>query len=306
MIIKSFFIVSVYIFLFTIICNDSFSQGCSDAGFCTVHGLKPDEADTIKYQNNQINIGTSFGFGDYSISVTNFYASYYRQITEKLGFDLKSTAVIQNGNGINSTGFSDIFFTADYNLNDKTNFILGTKIPLSNADKSQNSLPLPMDYQSSLGTLDIIVGASTIIENVELSIALQQPLTQNDNKFFANEYPSTSILSTFQSTNDFIRKGDILLRASYPFSLGRKISASAGILPIFHLGNDEYTDTSDVKVEIEGSSGLTLNITLYVDYFLNQNSILQLNAGAPVITRDSKPEGLGRSFVAALNYIFLF
>ncbi len=286
--------------------SNVYSQGCSDAGFCTVHGLMPDEADTIKYLSNQISLGTSFGLGDYDISVTTFYLSYYRQFSKNFGLDIKSTASIQNGNGINSSGFSDIFVTADYSLNEKTNFILGTKIPLSNADESKDSLPLPMNYQSSLGTLDIIAGVSTIIENVEISLALQQPLTQNENQFFSYEYPSSSVISTFQSTNKFVRKGDILMRASYPFAFGKKISATAGILPIFHLGNDEYTDSTGSETEIEGSSGLTFNVTLYVDFMINKNNILQINAGAPLITRDAKPEGLGRSFVGSLNYTFLF
>ncbi len=284
----------------------SFSQGCSDAGFCTVHGLTPDEVDTVKYLNNQLSAGVSYGLGDYDISVTTFYFSYYRQFSKYIGLDVKYTAVIQNGNEINSSGFSDIFVTADYSLNKKTNFILGTKIPLSNSDKMQDSLPLPMNYQNSLGTWDIIAGVSTILEGIELSAALQQPLTQNDNQFFAYEYPSSSILSTFQSTNKFVRKGDILLRASFPFPVGKQITVNAGILPIFHLGNDKYTDSTGAEVEIDGSSGLTFNLTLYFDYIISRSNILSVNAGAPIITRESKPEGLGRSFVAAIDYTFLF
>jgi len=296
-------------FTFTLIFisdSNTYAQGCSDAGFCTLQGLEPDNTDTIKFLKNRIRSGVSYGLGDYSVSATSFYLSYYRQFTEEFGIDFKSTALIENGNDINSSGFSDIFITGDYSLNKKTNFVLGVKIPLNNADKFENSLPLPMYYQTSLGTLDIIAGINTNIENLDISFALQQPLSQNDNQFFANEYPSTSIISTFQSTNKFIRKGDILFRASYPFSAGNKFNITPGILPIFHLGNDEFTDTSGVKTEIDGSAGLTFNITLYIDYKIGRNSILQLNAGAPIINRNSKPEGLARSFVGSLNYTFLF
>lgn len=298
-----FFVSAIFVMTFNSL---SFSQGCSDAGLCTLHGLKPDEADTKSFQNNKLSAGVSYGIGDYKISVTTFYLSYYRKLSKKLGIDIKSTASIQKGNGISSAGFSDIFISADYFINEVTNFVLGTKIPLNRADKSQNSIPLPMNYQSSLGTWDIISGVYTIISKAELSLAFQQPMTQNDNQFFSNKYPLASKLSTFQSTNKFVRKGDILFRASYPLTFGKKFVLTPGILPIFHLGNDKYTDSTGTEVEINGSAGLTFNMTVFIDYLINGKNKIQINAGAPIITRDSKPEGMGRSLVIAINYTYLF
>ena len=59
-------------------------------------------------------------------------------------------------------------------------------------------------------------------------------------------------------------------------------------------------------MEIEGSQGLTLNWNLYLDYELNNDQALQLNVGSPFIVRDTRPDGLTRSFVASLEYRIKF
>ena len=69
-----------------------------------------------------------------------------------------------------------------------------------------------MDYQSSLGTFDLIFGVGYQINKLQLVAAIQQPLTQNNNLFFASSYPEDSPLREFQSTNKFIRSGDVMLR----------------------------------------------------------------------------------------------
>ena len=189
-----------------------------------------------------------------------------------------------------------------YRIGEKATFTLGTKIPLSNSDRSLDGVPLPMDYQSSLGTFDLIIGLGYDINKLRLVAALQQPITQNNNQFLSSLYPDTSPLSNFQSTNQFIRKGDFIFRASYPVSLGKNLRLTPSLLPIVHLGKDKFTDEFGVEQEIEGSQGLTLNANIYLDYEINSKNILQLSTGFPFIVRESRPDGLTRSFVLALEY----
>lgn len=281
----------------------SYGQGCSDAGFCTINSFKPNGTEDTKVLNNQFKIGAFFGGADNAIAVYGTYLEYNRQWGKKFGLDARLTTLAQNGNDISVFGLSDIFLNANYKASEKLTFTLGTKLPLSSADKTYNNLPLPMDYQASLGTLDLIFGIGYQIKKLQLVAAIQQPLTQNDNQFFASAYPIGSPLRDFQSTNKFHRAGDVLLRVSYPFDINSKLKLTPSILPIYHLANDTYTEEVAIStIEIEGSQGLTINGNAYLDYQINQKSALQLNVGMPFLVRDARPDGLTRGFIANLEY----
>ena len=292
--------------LSTLSVSYTFGQGCSDAGFCTINSFKPNSTDSTKLVNNQLKVGAFFGKADNSISVYGSYLEYNRQLNNKFGLDAKLTTLAQNGNGISTFGLSDIFVNANYKVSERFKFTLGTKIPLSDANKTYNNLPLPMDYQASLGTLDLIFGIGYEIKKIQFVAAIQQPLTQNGNQFIATNYPINSELRIFQSTNKFERSGDVLLRVSYPINITSKLKLTPSILPIYHLTNDKYTDEFNVKKEIKGSQGLTLNGNAYIDYEINSKNIIQFNVGMPFIVREARPDGLTRSFIANLEYSIKF
>ena len=292
--------------LFAIGASYSYGQGCSDAGFCTMNSFKPNNTDSIEVLNNQFKIGVFYGKADNSISVFGNYLEYNRQLSKKFGLDAKLTTIAQDGNGISAFGLSDIFLNANYKVNEKVKLTLGAKIPLSDASNTRNNLPLPMDYQASLGTFDLIFGIGYEIKKIQVVAAIQQPLTQNKNQFTSTNYPINSELRTFQSTNNFERSGDVLLRVSYPIIINSKFKLTPSILPIYHLSNDKYTDEFNIKQEIKGSHGLTLNGNVYLDYEINSKNIIQLNLGMPFIVRESRPDGLTRSFIANLEYRIKF
>lgn len=292
--------------LFTFRAINTYGQGCSDAGFCTLNSFKPNSTDSVKAANNQIKIGAFFGKADNSISVYGNYLEYNRQLNKIIGLDAKLTSIAQNGNGISTFGVSDIFVNANFKAIEKVKFTLGAKIPLSNASKTYNNLSLPMDYQASLGTFDLILGIGYEIKSIQLVAAIQQPITQNNNQFIAANYPINSELRTFQSTHKFERSGDVLLRVSYPIKINTKLLFTPSILPIYHLTNDKYTDEFNDKKEIKGSQGLTLNGNVYLDYEINGKNIIQLNLGMPFIVRESRPDGLTRSFIANIEYRMKF
>ena len=295
-----------FIFLQVILTKYTFGQGCSDAGFCTINSFKPNSTDSIKETINQLKIGVFFGKADHSIFVYGSYIEYNRLINDEFSVDIKLTSLAQNGNDISEFGFSDLFINVTYNVNKKIKLILGAKVPFSLANRSLNDLPLPMDYQSSLGTFDLIFGVGYQIKRLQFVAAIQQPITQNDNQFLASSYPLNSELSVFQSTNKFKRSGDVLLRISYPINLSKNFKLTPSILPIYHLSNDKYTDELNMEREIAGSQGLTLNGNLYLDYKINKMMGLQLNVGSPFIVRESRPDGLTRSFIANLEYKIKF
>ncbi len=292
--------------LFGFITNYSYGQGCSDAGFCTINSFKPHSTEADEVLSNQFKIGASFGKGNNSVAAYGGYIEYNRQVGNKLGINAKLTTLAQSGNDISAFGLSDILVNASYKASEKLQLTLGAKIPLSKADKTHENLPLPMDYQASLGTFDLIFGIGYKIQKLQFVAAIQHPLTQNDNQFIADAYPANSKLKTFQPTNKFQRSGDVLLRVSYPVNIGSKLRLTPSILPIYHLANDKYTDESNIVREIEGSQGLTLNGNVYLDYELNSNNSIQLNMGMPFMVRKSRPDGLTRSLIANLEYRIKF
>lgn len=303
MILFRFFLIGILIFNFVPNIN---GQGCSDAGFCTINDFKPSKLDTSSETLNSVKAGVSYGTADHGIFVFGSYLEYNRKINDRFGLDFKITTLLQNGNGIQTFGPGDIFVNGNFKLSRTIGLTLGVKIPLTDANKTLNQLPLPMDYQSSLGTFDLILGIGFNPGNWYFVAALQQPLTQNSNSFLSSDYPESSPLSSFQSTNNYIRSGDILLRASYAFNIGEKFKITPGLLPIYHLSNDMYTDSDNIEKEIKGSQGLTLNATVYFDYMINEQNGIQVNFGAPLIVRESRPDGLTRHYIFTLQYSYKF
>jgi hypothetical protein len=293
---------AIVLSIFVLLTNYAFGQGCSDAGFCTINSFKPKGEDTLQTTHNHFKIGASVGKADNNILAWGSYLEYHRQLGSQFGIDVKLTSLAQIGNNITSFGISDVFVNTNFKATKKLNLTAGIKIPLSTANHAQNNLPLPMDYQASLGTFDLIVGIGYQISKLQLVVALQQPLTQNNNQFVAANYPNTSELSKFQSTKNFQRSGDILLRVAYPFMLSQKLRFTPSILPIYHLANDKYTDELNVEKVIKDSQGLTLNGNIFLDYELNPKNTLQLNVGMPLIVRKSRPDGLTRSFIVSVEY----
>ena len=294
------FLVCQLISLFTAL--NIFAQGCSDAGFCTVDHLQPGLTDSGSVFFHSVKAGISQGAADHSIAILAPYIDYNWQITKRTGVNTKLTALSQSGNNITTFGLSDIFFIANYKFSEVIKSIIGIKIPLANANKKRDGLTLPMDYQSSLGTFDIIAGLSAKFKNFEMVTALQHPLTQNENEYFSTHYTEESILSKFQTTNKYQRSGDVLFRASYIFKITEIFKITPGLLPIWHLANDKFTNYNGETEEIKGSKGLTLNAIAYFDFTFNKQNTLQLSLGAPLITRDTRPDGLTRSYVINFEY----
>jgi hypothetical protein len=57
---------------------------------------------------------------------------------------------------------------------------------------------------------------------------------------------------------------------------------------------------------IQGSAGLTLNLNAFLDYNITEKSGIQFSAGMPLLVRETRPDGLTRSFIASLEYKISF
>jgi hypothetical protein len=285
--------------------NTSVAQGCSDAGFCAMGAFKPFNPKAASY-DNKLKFGLSFGQADKSISTIGNYIEYGRTLTPTIGLDVKLTTLSQSGNSVSSFGLADLFVNGSFKLNDDVKLAVGAKFPLNDGNTKKNNLPLPMDYQASLGTVDLIAGIAYNVKNFQLFAALQQPVSQNKNQYLGALYPANSKLSTFFNSRNFKRSGDVLLRIAYPVTVNNKFKITPSLLPIYHLANDKFTSFTNVETEIKDSKGLTLNANVYLDFEVNKKSNFQITVGSPFVVRKARPDGLTRSVVINAEYAIKF
>ena len=277
------------------------SQGCSDAGFCTLANFKPMTIEE-KPLENTFKTGVSVGGADHNITIVSIYKEYnYKK--DNYSFGAKATFMAQIGSQVQTGNIGDLYITNGYSFFKDFNATLGIKMPLTDGNLTKDKNILPLDHQSSLGTVDLILGASYKIKNVQVALGFQQPLSQNRNQFSSENVIGT--FENYQTTRNYKRAGDVMLRVSYPFEFN-KFKITPSVLPIYHLSNDLYTDATNVEREISGSQGLTINGNVYFDYKLNNKNAFQFNFGMPFVTRIARPDGLTRSWIATLEYAFSF
>ena len=276
------------------------AQGCSDAGFCS---LKYAAGDMGK---NSITIGNAGGITDGHTFVNTGYLSYTRQLSRNLQWDTKFTAGYASGKLASNFNAGDIISSISAGVwqnntkQKRYRLLAGVKIPLTAANDKAGGKPLPMAYQASLGTFDLLIGNSVQINKWEFTNAWQIPLSGENKNSFLKEYAFTN---DFASTNKFKRKADVLLRAAYTAAKqGSKFSFKPNLLAVYHLGKDSYEDIYGKRQLIAGSDGLTLNANIIGKYTINRKQAIELSVAAPFVVRDIRPDGLTREFTAELAY----
>ena len=305
-------VIAFIILVGTVINLQTYAQGCSDAGFCTIGSIKPQGAALQNIKKQKLTVILVNGIGDESVYVFTQGIQYDNQLSERWAIQAKITANYASGNLGNAFGLGDAYLSGTYSIKDnsswKKSILLATKLPLNNSDIREGTRPLPMQYQSSLGTVDIIGGFSITNNKWAFATALQQPLSGRNRNTFLPAYWNTAAALKYAATNDFKRKGDVLLRAGYNVVPNKKLNINLGLLGIYHLGKDSYIDgnISNKPIEIVGSDGLTLNGSAAAWYTVNNKFSIGLTGGVPFVVRDVRPDGLTRKFVIAPEFIFHF
>ncbi len=280
----------------------TFSQGCSDAGICTIKSFKPGVQLTDGVKGIK-SFGVSVGGADHNIFIISPYISAASRLGERFSIDVKLNFQLNTGNGISNSGFGDPFVNLNYHPSINWTITGGIKVDLfGNDDAEYKGKPLPLDYQTSLGTMDIIAGAGFKTSDWQFVLGYQYPLTKSENKFTPEAWSTDSLFSTFQNTFLLKRKSDVMFRVARPMMLNEKITFTPSLLSIYHVGDDEYFVPGEGYKPIIGSNGLTINASLFVDLKLGEKSGLGISTGFPILVRKVRPDGLTRSFVLAIEY----
>lgn len=296
-----------------------FAQGCSDAGFCTMGAMKPDQPFNKKVQLRLRAMEVSFYRGTTTttpiVYVANVDASF--SLSNKTSFQVKLPyQTVQSGNFGTTGGLGDISLCVTRNLftSEKydINISLGGKIPSNDSNKKAESkfdeLSLPMYYQTSLGTFDAISGISVITPKWLFATGIQVPLNRNNNQFEWDDwfevYPDDNYVQTYSQSNQLKRGIDVMLRAERNFRFSQ-FNFSAGLLPIYRITNDEIT-LNGVRVKPSGAKGLALSGIVTAGYNLNVRSSMRLLVGHKIVQRDRNPDGLTRELVTTFSYNYRF
>lgn len=312
--------------LLLIIGLEGFSQGCSDAGFCTMGAMRPDQ----NYRTESLIKLKAIEFNQYrgkttlspvvwvttldvtvGINTRNFIQIKipYQHISGKLTKFGDNEAV--NGMGDISLSFTrNIIQENDYNIN----VTLGTKIPSNDAAlENAGGVDYHMYYQTSLGTYDLIAGASFINKNWLIATGYQIPIIhRNKNDFRWGEwfyYPDQAYINnhdTHRAGTELRRGSDVMLRVERNFRFSN-YSFNVGMLPIFRITPDEaYDPVTETSEKIENTTGMALSALAGATYHFNVNSSLKFIYGRKVTQRENNPDGLTRHAVYSFAYIFRF
>jgi hypothetical protein len=297
-----------------------FSQGCSDAGFCTMGAMKPDQPFNKKIEFKLRSMEVSFYRGTTTLTPIIYVATadLNFSVNAKTTFQVKLPYQAVRGRLANTSGAGDIslcltrslFASERYDVK----FSLGAKIPTNHSDKSTNGLPLPMYYQTSLGTYDAIAGISLITRQWLFATGIQIPMNQNNNQFVWKAWDGTEekdYVDQYNQAKDLRRGIDVMLRVERNFRFSR-LNFSFGLLPIYRIKRDEFTRSGteaaspEIRIVHPDAHGLALSGIFTTGYKFNVRSGVKLLLGHKIVQRKVNPDGLTRELVSSISYSYMF
>ncbi len=274
----------ILILLFsTVYLSNILSQGCSDAGICSVKPGFNEDNSSSKFHYSALQ---SVALGEQSIVHLATRAQIeWQQGSYQLQFSIPYLFHIYDGSQYN--GFGDITILNKYSFAPDWKVLAGLKIPVNDANQTNsNNETLPMPLQTSLGTFDLIALLSKRFNKWTINIGWQHPLNQNKNSFTSNEfYPD------FLTTNNFVRGDDLMAGADW--KLNNKWHFSA--VSVYRL-NGDYANGEFIS----GSEGLSINLNAQYTKQLKNNLQLDFLAAAPILVRKVRPDGTTRSFIVSV------
>lgn len=296
-------------------CHFANSQGCSDAGFCTMGAMKPDQPFNKKIELKLRSMEVSFYRGTTTMTPIVYVATADMNfsLNNKTSFQVKLPYQAVSGRLANTSGLGDISLCLTRSIystpKSDINLSVGTKIPSNNSNKTENGRPLPMYYQTSLGTYDFITGVSLVTRQWLFATGIQVPLNKNENKFLWGAWNGSEedpeYIKGYAKSKELKRGTDVMLRVERNFRLSR-FNFSLGLLPIYRITSDEITNPAGEREEPNGATGLALSAIVTAGYSFNVHSGIKLLGGNGLIRRDNNPDGLSREIVTTFSYYHRF
>ena len=280
-----------------------YSQGCSDAGACSIAGHLPD-VDSSKKVRYFGFVEQSFGLGEKFVLISQSSVGIGIQLPSKTEVFFQIPFIMAFGNLGSTSGIGDGIVSVRQQVFRKNNsdlsFIGGGRLRSNNSDFSLNGKPLPMAYQTGLGTYDIIAAVLLNSKSWSFYVAYQHPFGRNKNGYLREEGQTNDKLNYYESA-ELKRGDDLVLRVQKSLDLKNRKSLLFTFMPVFRLQADQIIKNNE-NVVLDGSKGLTLNVNITYSKETKKGNIFELLAGFPVIDRDYRADGLTRNFVFLIRY----
>lgn len=309
-------ILFAFILLFSFISTQGFSQGCSDAGFCSMGAMKPDQhfSRKLNLKLRSIRLERYWAITKFSNIIQSTTLEFNVSLGKKSVVQAKVPYMSSEAQNWRLEGVGDISLSFTRNLVDKENYkinaTLGAKIPTGDANGTlPNGLTLPMYYQVSLGTYDAIAGLSLMNKKWLVALGYQQPLNANNNQFTWGQWadsPRQKYILKYNASKNLRRSADFMCRIQRNFSFSRWVFTS-GFLFIQRFNKDRITHPrTGETVKVDGSEGMAWSLLLSAQYRFSHKSSLQFVFGNEIVQRLKNPDGLSREQILTLAYQYNF
>lgn len=314
----------VFVVFFLSFQHFSFSQGCSDAGFCTMGALKPDQPfskrENLKLKS--IELSHYAGVTRFQDVIYNYIIDVGFKVGSRTSLQLKLPFVRVDGILKDTQGIGDLVVGLSRNIGSVGDFDLsltfGTKIPLGRNDLTVDypdtlgevsSRPLPMYYQPSLGTYDVVSGLSIVNSKWLFAFGIQHSLNTIENDFVWGKWNGTDIrneiIADYPKGRNLDRGTDLMIRIERNFRF-TNFNINTGILPIYRLNKDKVELPNGTFEEQDGSKGLALTFLLGGGYKFSPRTGIKVMNGIRLRQRPINPDGLSREFVSNVGVFYKF
>ncbi|XOV94235.1 MAG: hypothetical protein ACFHWX_05925 [Bacteroidota bacterium] len=310
------------IIAFSIINLQVIAQGCSDAGFCTMGAMKPDQnySKAIDLKLRSIELSYYHATTTLSPVIQSYTADVTIGVNDYNFFQVKVPYMMTKGNFGKTQGLSDISLSWTRQLVTKEGYTisatLGGKIPSNKSDLDREpdgafggTGDFPMYQQVSLGSYDLVAGGAFITDEWLLATGVQVALTENNNDFRWGQwpdYPSQEYVRKYALANNLKRGIDVMLRVERNFRF-TNFNFNVGLLPIYRITKDERYDFNiDQRVKVDGTTGLALSALVGGGYRFNVNNGIRVLFGRKITQKDVNPDGLTRHAIQTISYIYRF
>ncbi|MFY0686085.1 MAG: hypothetical protein JXQ90_02920 [Cyclobacteriaceae bacterium] len=305
--------------LFTIL---AVGQGCSDAGFCTMGAMRPDQHYNKRVVLKLRSLEYNYYRGQSTLTpiITAHTLEFNASLLEKNTVQLKVPYMFVDGSMGKNNGIGDISISMSRNVGQVGNWnigaTVGAKVPTgkSNAQLSSDhtggvNVDMPMYYQITLGSYDLVAGASILNNKWLFATGVQLALTANENYFQWSdwpEYPDQAYIRKYDVGRNLRRGTDIMLRAERNFRF-LNWNVSLGLLPIYRITMDEvYNPDTDSRIKREGTTGLALSALGSFGYSFDIRNGIKIIYGHKLMDREVNPDGLTRHAVLSASYQYKF
>jgi len=303
-----------------------FSQGSGDTNISLYGNIAPqferEENYLIISSHTRIDQGKN---GVFSIAP---YVCLSTDVNDQLDFQLWITSKHASGDLTSGFALGDISFIGAYHFSesytDQTiDFGLISSITGGKGlkkDYFKTIATYPMEYQSTLGTIDIFVGYTLKTDKINFSAGYQMPITsKNQNNFYPRYFDVNDVnLGVFNDnyppSNEMKRSANFYSRAGYFIVNKSDFFVNVGATAFYKLKNDQFYDANTFFYEgyklgyneVEGTKGLALNGVVQLNYKIYNELEVSLYAGLPLVDRKEYIDGLKRDFFVTPAFIWNF